>query len=206
MISPALILFRHGNTFENGQKPVWIGARTNLVLTKEGKEQAKTAAEFLAEKVKGISAIIAAPLLRTRHFAEIINEKIGCPLSTDERLCEIDYGLWEGLSSEEIKETFGEEKFFAWDLRGEWPENMGWASSLEEMKKGLSDFLAEEKNILEKEKTIHVAVTSNGVLRLIYSLVSGNPADSNAKVKTGNYCIIAPTNDSWKIEKWNEKP
>ena len=36
-----LLLARHGNTFDKGDKVVWVGARTDLPLTAKGREQAR---------------------------------------------------------------------------------------------------------------------------------------------------------------------
>jgi hypothetical protein len=36
-----LILARHGNTFDDGQQTVWVGAQIDLPLASKGREQAK---------------------------------------------------------------------------------------------------------------------------------------------------------------------
>jgi probable phosphoglycerate mutase len=48
MTQPRLILIRHGNTFEAGQKAVWVGARSDLPLTMAGEAQAHAAAQYVA--------------------------------------------------------------------------------------------------------------------------------------------------------------
>jgi probable phosphoglycerate mutase len=48
--------------------------------------------------------IVASPLGRARHTAEIIRETLGTamPVSLDERLKEISIGAWDGLDRDEI--------------------------------------------------------------------------------------------------------
>ena len=42
-----LLLARHGNTFEKGDKVVWVGARTDIPLTAKGRDQAAALAAGL---------------------------------------------------------------------------------------------------------------------------------------------------------------
>jgi probable phosphoglycerate mutase len=46
----------------------------------------------------GFHRIIASDLGRTRQTATLINQTMGCPLSLDPRLREIDWGAWTGRS------------------------------------------------------------------------------------------------------------
>ncbi len=47
--------------------------------------------------------IVSSPLLRCRAFAETLAERHGLPLSLDERLKEVGFGEWEGMSAAEIE-------------------------------------------------------------------------------------------------------
>ena len=51
-----LLLARHGNTFNKGDKIVWVGARTDLPLTAKGREQALALGQALAPSPRGSSA------------------------------------------------------------------------------------------------------------------------------------------------------
>ena len=44
------ILARHGNTFNTGDKIVWVGRTEDFPLTQTGEEQAKKVAQFLQTK------------------------------------------------------------------------------------------------------------------------------------------------------------
>ena len=104
-----LLLARHGNTFNKGDKVVWVGARTDLPLTAKGREQAQALGQALAPFAPRIERVISGPLLRTREHAGIATDVAGekAAIEIDQRLREIDYGLWEAKSSEEIQAMDG---------------------------------------------------------------------------------------------------
>ncbi len=212
MKKAALILFRHGNTFEAGQTPVWVGARTDMPLTAEGEHQAFAAATFIEQRFDPVVEIVAGPLQRTCRFAEIIAKQVRQPFQIDERLREIDYGLWEGLDSVAIRQKYGTEPLEQWEKFGDWPTTMQWKPPHDELKATLAGFLREQNRKLvdammdSPEGAYNIAVTSNGILRLIYTLVTGKPCEQAHKVKTGHACVLAPDGDRWHIMKWNEDP
>ncbi len=83
---------RHGETEWNRLNK--ICGITDIGLTDEGRKQA----EDLAKKLKdtNISMIIASPLKRAVETAGYISKALGVPISTDERLTEQNYGIYEG--------------------------------------------------------------------------------------------------------------
>lgn len=50
-------------------------------------------------------AVVSSPLSRCRAFAEEFSERHGLPLALDERLVEIGFGAWEGLTADEIEQS-----------------------------------------------------------------------------------------------------
>jgi len=48
--------------------------------------------------------IVSSPLLRCRAFAESLADQHGLPLTLDERLKEVGFGVWEGKSAAEIEQ------------------------------------------------------------------------------------------------------
>ncbi len=209
--APVLILLRHGNTFRAGETPVMVGAKTDLPLTEEGEAQAHASADFLTTALAKVppAGIVAGPLLRTRRFAEMLSERLGTAWQVDERLRELDYGAWEGLSSALIVERFGAEGLAAWENQGIFPEDAGWNPPFAEVSSLVRSFLAERHAALtavppsEKPPT-SIAVTSNGLLRVIYALVTGKAPGTQAKVRTGGLCALAPeSGGAWSIVVWN---
>lgn len=202
-----LILVRHGNTFETGETPRWVGARTDMELTVVGEEQARAAADMIAKTYLPLGALIAGPLLRTRRFAEIIGEAAGTEYSIDDRLTEIDYGLWENKSNEEIRSLHGAAMLEAWDKGGLWPDGMDFSPSRAVVEDKLRAFLNDQHiKLMNPETRDRVAVTSNGIMRLIFALVTGKKPGAEAKVRPGNYCLLRPRHEGWAIESWNARP
>jgi probable phosphoglycerate mutase len=91
-----LILTRHGLTPAGD---VMLGGQLDVPLAPEGRAQA----EALARRLVGvrIDRIVSSPMLRARETAQTI--AAGRPIEIDERLRELDYGRWEGLTYPEIE-------------------------------------------------------------------------------------------------------
>ena len=87
-----LYIARHGETAWNVENRV--SGRTDIPLTERGLEQARLLAKNAMDK--GIEVIIASPLLRARQTAQAVSDAIGVPVEIDERLIELDFGIFEG--------------------------------------------------------------------------------------------------------------
>jgi broad specificity phosphatase PhoE len=92
-----LWLIRHGET-------EWSAAgrhtgRTDIPLTKHGREMAARVGEFLAGTE--FAAVLRSPLLRAKETCEIAG--FGDVAVADDGLCEWDYGVYEGKTSKEIQ-------------------------------------------------------------------------------------------------------
>ncbi|MEE1032569.1 MAG: histidine phosphatase family protein [Ruminococcus sp.] len=87
-----LYITRHGETSWNYENKI-LG-RTDIPLNERGRAQARE----LAEKLKDveIDVIIASPLSRALETATYIANAKNMPIRTDERLVEIDFGVFEG--------------------------------------------------------------------------------------------------------------
>ncbi|MGD0122564.1 MAG: histidine phosphatase family protein [Candidatus Limnocylindrales bacterium] len=89
-----LILTRHGLTSAGN---VLLGGQLDVPLAPEGRAQA----ESLRGRLAGvrIDRIIASPMARAVETAQVV--AAGRPIEVDERLRELDYGRWEGLTHAE---------------------------------------------------------------------------------------------------------
>jgi broad specificity phosphatase PhoE len=105
-ISEGLVyLIRHGATDNNLVKPPRLqGRRTDLGLSNEGQRQAARTGRWLAGQ--RLDAVYASPLLRARQTAEEIAKVQGLSVEIVPELTEIDVGIWEELSWEEIAERW----------------------------------------------------------------------------------------------------
>ncbi len=201
-----LILVRHGNTFEADQTPTFVGARTDMKLTAKGEQQGIDFANLVAARYVPIDTIISGPLVRTRRFAEMIAQATNASFSIDERLREIDYGRWENETNDSVRAAHGNAIVDAWEKDGVWPENMQWSPSLETLKHNVAALMAEQhQTLLDPAASNRIVVTSNGILRFVFSHITGKNANHEAKVGTGRYCVLKVTPHGWDIEGWNEK-
>jgi broad specificity phosphatase PhoE len=94
-----LLLLRHGETewSRSGQHT----SRTDLELTDRGRDRAKLTVEALADLQLDNPLVISSPLRRAMHTAELAG------LTVDEvsgLLTEWDYGIYEGLTTPQIRE------------------------------------------------------------------------------------------------------
>lgn len=202
-----VVLCRHGNTFNPGDKVVMVGAQEDLPLTEFGREQAQVVGRSVAHIVKeagaAVTSVVTGPLLRTFEYASIVarEAQLSATIQVDERLKELDYGRWGGLSHEEIVALSGEEALRQWQDLGIRPAGMGFQPSVEQLD-------AEARSVLRELSGgvgISVVVTSNGRLRE-FARVLSDGRDNAAKVKTGHVCLIEWNTNAWVFRGWNLDP
>lgn len=202
-----LILARHGNTFNKGEKTYRVGNSNDLPLVENGVAQAQTFAKVLLEKNIKPAAVYCGPLQRTRKFAEIIVSGLDLheqPI-VDERLNELNYGVWAGLDDEAIREKVGLD-FDGWEKYGKWPQNSKWPEVENEVVQQVRSFA---KHLVEKynPEDVVLAVSSSGKLRYFLKLIKNEFEDriksGNIKVGTGNACVIAYDRSKFELIAWN---
>jgi broad specificity phosphatase PhoE len=139
-----LILVRHGETLWNETRK--FQGLSDIELSSKGKFQAQSLAESL--KGEALEAIYTSPLIRARQTAERIARYHHCPVHIEEGLKELNQGLLEGLTAEDLRkrypeflknwmerpestrlpqgESLGDLQLRAWDaierIRGKYPE------------------------------------------------------------------------------------
>ncbi len=97
-----IILARHGETEWNVAE-IFRG-QIDIDLSETGVKQAKLLAEYLSKSA--IEAIYTSPLKRARKTAEIIAQPHGLKVNADPDLIDFNFGQWEGLPLEEVKEKY----------------------------------------------------------------------------------------------------
>ncbi|WP_367355635.1 histidine phosphatase family protein [Mesotoga sp.] len=96
---------RHGETEWNNSNR-WQG-RSDIPLSKRGREQAEKTGRFLKGLIPNATAIFASDLIRARETAEIIGLYLGKSPVVNPVLREADVGLWNGLDISDAFESFG---------------------------------------------------------------------------------------------------
>jgi broad specificity phosphatase PhoE len=94
-----IYLVRHGRTTLNAEGR--FRGRLDPPLDEEGIRQAEAAAIRLL--VKPPLHVYSSPLRRARETGEAIARMCGAPISSDDGLIDLDYGVWSGLTSEEAE-------------------------------------------------------------------------------------------------------
>lgn len=201
-----VVLARHGDTFGPGETPVWVGAKQDLALTERGRAQSRMIGEALARAGRIPARIICGPLQRTRVGAELAAEACGFgrEIEIDDRLKEIDYGVWGGRSDADIAAEWGEAAIADWRDRSIPPENAGWSPEP-------SQIAANARAVFEilvasgDGGDTALVISSNGILRYFHPLVSGGqPGD--AKMKTGRWSVIHIRDGQPTLIAWNREP
>ncbi|HTK59678.1 MAG TPA: class I tRNA ligase family protein [Candidatus Baltobacteraceae bacterium] len=100
-------IVRHGRAMsnQNGYLSCWPEpAGLEVHLTPEGEASVRATAEML--KKEGVDLIFASDLKRTTQTAELIAEITGAELKFDERLRELNVGVFNGKSEEDYNKQF----------------------------------------------------------------------------------------------------
>ncbi len=199
-----LLLCRHGNTFGPGDTPVWVGKTQDLPLVESGRNQAHAVATAIEKHHAVPAAVYCASLRRTREFADILirHLKFPSPPVIDERLDELDYGDWGGLTGEEVKRKFGSEAVTAWETNAIMPTNCHWDPTAAVALAEAQSFISEMHSRHGADDSV-VVVTSNGRLKFFAKALS---LRNVGKVATGHVCRIEIHEQHSKVDFWNIAP
>jgi len=96
-----ILLTRHGHT-SRSEPEQYLGQSVHASLTDRGRGDAETLAERLRDVP--IDRLVSSPLGRAVETSEILaaGRATELTLETDERITELDYGLWEGELLDDI--------------------------------------------------------------------------------------------------------
>ena len=100
-----LVLVRHGVTGHTLDKRFSSGlGGNNPGLTDEGRAQVRATADWLAPLAEEIDVVVTSPVRRTRESAEILAERLGRALVTEDGLAEMEFGSWDGMTFAEVRD------------------------------------------------------------------------------------------------------
>ncbi len=157
---------RHGQTFDNAQKPEILSGHNKVKLTKQGIEQAKQTALELKD-VK-FDICFCSPLIRTKQtLKEIKKYHKHLKVVYDDRLKERDYG-------EVTNKPTTICQFRRWNANDEIPFKM---ETIPQLYNRLSNFYNELLPVY-KNKNILI-VSHSGVARITHFYFNGKPSDGD---------------------------
>jgi probable phosphoglycerate mutase len=166
-----IFLIRHGETVLTPFKKFSGDGPLNPELTSIGLEQAEKVAAAVAKLNPEV--IIASPLKRTTQTAEAVSRATGLPITFEEAWIECSFGIWDGLSIEEVKEKYPAD-YHAWLSSTGFapPEGESYDNVAIRIDAALSQIAAEYPG-----QRVAV-VTHNGTIKTAAKVVIGGPAES----------------------------
>ena len=205
-----IYLIRHGET--EGAETKRYKGHIDVPLSEQGVEQIKRVAEYLSAEVQkrgsaevtcGLTslrayelfAIYTSDLSRAVKSAELIAEPHGLKPIILPELRERNFGIWEGMSFDEIKEKWPD-AFNSWASNPLKFSPMGGESTIELRDRAVKAF----NNIVEQHNGHNIAIVSHGgINRIMLCELLGMPLENIFRVEQDYACINI-------VEMWDEYP
>jgi len=159
-----LILVRHGETEWNVAE-VFRG-QADIDLSETGRKQAGLLATYLS--TAAIEAIYSSPLKRARQTAEAIAKPHKLEVSVESDLIDLNFGKWQGLSHEEVKEKYGD-LYATWLIHPEQVRMPG-GETLDDVRKRVTRF---RDKVIEKHRGTIVIVGHRVVNKVMLCALLG---------------------------------
>jgi broad specificity phosphatase PhoE len=193
-----LFLIRHGETFWNADGR--LQGQCDTKLNGRGREQAREAGRLLARLVPDAAgtSFIASPLIRARESLEILMGELVAqgrlaavaPYATDDRLKELAFGRWEGLTWKEVRRDAPKDcaarDADVWNVPP--PAGESYASLASRAGPLLSELSAGS-----------VVVSHGGITRIALHLFAGMPREHAAKavIRQGDVLVLDEGRAGW---------
>lgn len=205
-MTTTLIIARHGNTFDPGDTPTRVGARTDLPLSESGRRQAVNIGLWLKDNKIVPDVVYSSTLRRTIETAEIALEQTPWPhpVYPLDIFNEIDYGPDENMPEDSVVKRLGAQAITDWEERSVVPD--GWKVNPEEI---ITNWRAFAAHALAEEQDTVMAVTSSGIARFAPHILgdyAGFTAMHTLKLATGALAVFTFVDGAWICKKWNFRP
>jgi broad specificity phosphatase PhoE len=173
---PALYLVRHGET--EGQSSIRYYGRTDIALSHEGRTQMRAARDALAARLGEVrfSHVFASPLIRALEGARLI-AGMHAPIRTLDEFIEVDFGLFEGLTADEIRERYPDD-FARWNADRlapgfTYPGGESRAAFAARVERGVDRMLEAWRGGGDAPEGLALVVAHRGVIRAIVRRLAG---------------------------------
>jgi broad specificity phosphatase PhoE len=187
---------RHGESVYNAEGR--IQGQADVMLSDLGLRQGEAVAHEL-QKIC-LDAIYSSPLVRAKQTAEILAERVNLPIRFDDRLKEIDAGIFQHQRRVDLEVTHPEElqRWRSEDLDYVIP---GGESRRQLMQRGCEAMWAVAAN-----EHRHVAVVAHGRLLVvtIKCLVGLEPHAPPISLENGSITTLAFDGGGFRVERWNQ--
>jgi alpha-ribazole phosphatase len=190
-----LVFVRHGQT-EANRNGVLLG-RLDPPLNDAGREQAGVVAARVAALAP--SRVFTSPLVRAVQTAEIVAVASGLDVSVDDRLIEVDYGEYDGVSLAELPEEL------VWKWRNDADFAPPGGESLASVGKRMGEYTSEVLDSLVAGPVVAVSHVSPIKAAVLWAL--GLPDLYAWRLRLDNASItrLAPGPDGPVLLSFNER-
>jgi probable phosphoglycerate mutase len=113
-----VVLLRHGDTRLSPERRFSGVGSGDPRLSTAGRDQARRAAGSALLREDAFTEVLTSPLTRCQETARIVADALGVSVVVEEDLREMDFGLWEEMTFDEIQDRYPE------DLR-RWTQSAG---------------------------------------------------------------------------------
>lgn len=177
-------LVRHGET--EGESSIRYHGRTDVALSEPGRAQMRLAARAIEARRGGrhFARVFSSPLIRASEGARIITGKVAseaASIVTIEEFAEVHFGLFEGLTADEIRERYPDH-FAIWNAdrlapNYTYPEGESRAGFVARVERGLERLLAILMPRGDRIDEDALLVAHRGVIRaIVRKLTSEQPS------------------------------
>ncbi|HVA39739.1 MAG TPA: histidine phosphatase family protein [Candidatus Binataceae bacterium] len=173
-----LVMVRHGETV--GNSSIRYYGRTDVALSELGRRQMRAAREWLAARYREsrFAPVFTSPLRRAAEGARLIAGEDAAAVALEE-FVEVDFGLFEGLTAEEIARRYPEE-FRRWNadrLAADfvYPGGESRAAFAERVARGTARMLAlwQASRVSSHGGAAALLVAHRGVIRAVVQKLAG---------------------------------
>lgn len=171
-----LDLLRHGETILGHT----LRGQLDDELTEQGWSQMQTTVQHHLNQ-KTWDVIVSSPLQRCRLFAEKLSNDLQRPLLINEQLQEMNFGDWEGISTQTIYETSPELLANFWQFPTQYHAPNG-ESLAEFHQRVLNGFQQVVEHMQQHQYPSALVITHGGVIKLLSCLAQQQSLDDLLKM------------------------
>lgn len=156
-------LVRHGEA-ENNVRNILNSApvKKEYSLTEKGRARVEETAKYLA--TVGADILFCSPILRAKETAEIISQATGLPVISDDRLWEVQMGVFNGKQHQDLVRKYPEPEMRLV------PDSQDGMESLLQERSRLEEFLEELREKQSGKKII--LVSHEDPLEQLYGIIA----------------------------------
>lgn len=195
-----VIVLRHGQTDHNA-KGIWQG-QLDAVLSPKGHAQALAAAAALIRYTP--VRVVASDLQRAADTGADVARACGIPISLDPRWREIHAGQWQGLTNDEVRARFPEER--TRHDRGEDFRRGVDGESITDVARRVRDALDDLVATMDAGQTVVIAthgVSGRAIVAELLNLPQDLAWQRLAGLSNCHWAEVVEGGSGWRLAAWN---